>query len=357
MDFDVNPSEHDKPMKDIDYLEKFDLGNNLVNLGKFDHGLTAKISHPELKPDFIIPGEEVGIGFDFNRTPDGSWELIEMSPREFGAKGFKEAYQFGDIRPELEGTRKDGFNDFRHIVPTTQDINTELLNKRKASNLLPSAPDQKSIREYEPRKTNIVYVKHPSYDGGLGVEPVRAEEFENKDNLRVARGLGFDDLDELVVEENIPSEGVMVQGEKYDACMRYAVKAKFEEGEMNLEFLGGYWRTAPKPVNSDAPLEQTHISNFANGMAVQATMEELRQASVKAAEVSKEYFSLVMQKFAEDQMTTSHADRYLPDVEILWNERDLSRPYIGEEIEDPEMYNHQLSEMYNVDKEFYQEFV
>lgn len=152
---------------------------------------------------------------------------------------------------------------------------------------------------------------------------MEASEFDDRTTEEVIEELGMDFEADLMIEENVPSEGVSLDGsintigEEYDACMRYVVDISLTGEGMKAKFLGGYWRTAPEPKGSESPLEERRIANLKEGQAAASPME-LREATVKAAEITKEIHSALIQKSAEGEITRKHAEKYLPEMSLEW---------------------------------------
>ncbi len=65
------------------------------------------------------------------------------------------------------------------------------------------------------------------------------------------------------------------QPENFDGCMRHVTGITVEEDCVVVEDIGGYWRTAKKPVDRDASYNDRFIANLSNGTPVPATDEDL----------------------------------------------------------------------------------
>lgn len=280
----------------------------------YQHGMEAEISHPDFNPAFAV--SDSSIGFDFKKTPEGERELIEVTPLVFGMEGFSEGYRWGDISGDVDRHLDSMFGTFHH------DLDNALLNfenKKFAADHLNSARDYDTVETFDgDPDSDLVYIKNPREDCGEGIEVVKSSEFDDKTTEEVIRDLGMDLDANLMIEENVPSEGVEVDGETYDSCMRYVVDISLTGEGMNANFLGGYWRTAPEPKGSDTPIEERRIANLKDGMPVQASPIELREATEKAAEITQELYSAIIQQSIEEEITPQHSERYLPDIDIRW---------------------------------------
>lgn len=296
----------------------------------YEHAMEAEISHPEHTPAFAVTNSSLGL--DFKKTPDGEWELIEATPLVFGMEGFRDGYRWGDISDEVERHLDSMFGTFHH------DLDNAILNfedKRFAADHIPTARDYETVESFDgDPDSDIVYIKNPREDCGEGVEVVKASEFDDRTTEEVIEELGMDLDADLMIEENVPSEGVKLDdssprdSEEYDACMRYVVDISLTGEGMNSKFLGGYWRTAPEPKGSDAPLEERRIANLKEGQAVSASPTELREATEKAAEITREIHSALIQESVEGEMTPEHAEKYLPEIGLEWKNDVMTDPFI-----------------------------
>ena len=311
---------------DLSEIDDEELMKELYRDPFYQHAMEAEISHPDYNPAFAVSNSSLGL--DFKKTPEGEWELIEVTPLVFGMEGFSEGYRWGDISDEVERHLDSMFGTFHH------DLDNAMLNfedKRFAADHLPSARDYETVESFDGNPdSDIVYIKNPREDCGEGVEVVEASEFEGRTTEEVIRELGMDLDADLMIEENVPSEGVAIDeshkpsmgmesdGDVYDSCMRYVVDLSLTGEGMNAKFLGGYWRTAPEPKGSDAPLEERRIANLKEGEAVSASPSELREATEKAAGITREIYSALIQHTTEREITPEHTERYLPDIGLRW---------------------------------------
>lgn len=297
----------------------------------YQHAMEAEITHDQHTPAFAVSNSSLGL--DFKKTPEGKWHLIEATPLVFGMEGFSHGYRWSDISDEVERHLDSMFGTFHH------DLDNAMLNfedKRFAADHLPSARGYETIESFDgDPESDIVYIKNPREDCGEGVEVVEASEFEENTTEEVIRELGMDVDADLMIEENVPSEGVKLedsvpgQGEdEYDACMRYVVDISLTGKGMNAKFLGGYWRTAPEPKGSDTPLQERRIANLKNGEAVSASPTELREATEKAAEITMEIHSALIQESVDGEITPEHSEKYLPEVDLEWRNDVMTDPFL-----------------------------
>lgn len=289
------------------------IGDELVSMSPFfQHGSEAEISHSSYSPNFMV--DQSSLGLDLKRTPEGGWELIEVTPLLFGVKGFEDAYHRGDIRNELG----------RHGVKFFQDLDHAMLefeDKMFAADHLPSARSYDTVETFEGNTdSEIVFLKNCRKDSGIGVAAVQAGELEEKGASRLVTENELGDPENIMIEENVPSEGVEVEGRDYDACMRYVVDLSLDAERMTATHLGGYWRTAPEPKNSDASLEEKHIANYERGEAVKANGIQLKEAADFANQITAEIYSALIQQNFEGEIDESHAERYLPDISTRWKD-------------------------------------
>jgi hypothetical protein len=314
-DYDLSDS-NDKELTTALYWDPF-----------YEHVMEAKISHDRHTPAFAVSNSSLGL--DFKKTPEGEWHLIEATPLVFGMEGFSHGYRWGDISDEVERHLDSMFGTFHH------DLDNAMLNfedKRFAADHLPSARGYETVESFDgDPESDIVYIKNPREDCGEGVEVVEASEFEENTTEEVIRELGMDLDADLMIEENVPSEGVTLDSEseeEYDACMRYVVDISLTGEGMNAKFLGGYWRTAPEPKGSDATLQERRIANLKNGEAVSASPTELREATEKAAEITREIHSALIQETVEGEITPEHSEQYLPEVDLEWRNDVMTDPFL-----------------------------
>lgn len=325
MDIVGHVEETDYDFSDVDDEELF---CKLYCDPFYEHGMGAEIAHPEHIPAFAVSNSSLGL--DFKKTPEGEWELIEATPLVFGMEGFSDGYRWGDISDDVERHLDSMFGTFHH------DLDNAMLNfedKKFAADHLPSARDYETIESFDgDPDSDIVYIKNPSEDCGEGVEVVEASEFEDRTTEEVVQELGMNLEADLMIEENVPSEGVTLdeapEDEEYDACMRYVVDLSLTGEGMNAKFLGGYWRTAPEPKGSDAPLEDRRIANLKEGQAVTASPTELREATEKAAEITREIHSALIQESVESEMTPEHSEKYLPEIGLEWKNSVMTDPFM-----------------------------
>jgi len=92
----------------------------------------------------------------------------------------------------------------------------------------------------------------------------------------LSKGSVHDAIDAILYDED--------DRQYHDGCMRYVNGIEVETDGMIVEDLGGYWRTADEPLDSDAGLNERLISNLQTGRPVEASDEELNAA----AEISLE---------------------------------------------------------------------
>jgi hypothetical protein len=330
MDIVSHAEKADYDLSDVDDDE---LATRLYWDPFYEHAMEAEISHPEYSPTFAVSNSSLGL--DFKKTPEGDWELIEATPLVFGMEGFSDGYRWGDISDDVERHLDSMFGTFNH------DLDNAMLNfedKRFAADHLPSARDYETVESFDgDPDSDIVYIKNPREDCGEGVEVVEATKFEDRTTEEVVEELGMDLDADLMIEENVPSEGVTLEDsgvgaegdeDEYDACMRYVVDISLTGEGMNAKFLGGYWRTAPEPKRSDAPLKERRIANLKEGEAVSASPTELREATQKAAEITKEIHSALIQESVEGEITPEHGKKYLPEIGFEWKSDVMTDPFM-----------------------------
>ncbi len=71
----------------------------------------------------------------------------------------------------------------------------------------------------------------------------------------------------------------------YDGCMRYVNGIELDEDGLVIEDLGGYWRTAEEPKDSEVDdLNRKYLANYKAGKPVEASDEDLIKAQNTAVE-------------------------------------------------------------------------
>ncbi len=247
------------------------------------HGLYRELLDPvyEWRQKFsarpwlpMAPDDETfSLGFDIKITPWGAPRIVEFHVNEYGTEGFNQAFEHGGITPLRNSGSGGRFTEYMERCERKDRLH-DALGHYTAGSIEDTAdldPEQK------------VVVKSTDRDRGEGVSVSRAEDASAGVLNRFRYG-------EHQIEPFIGSKDVYHNGEAYDACMRYVMNGRIEDGQLTLEDLGGYWRTAPEPKYSDASLTDRFVANLKRGHAVNAQPYELQMAANTAAQATRDMF-------------------------------------------------------------------
>ncbi len=229
--------------------------------------------------------ERTVIAWDIKITPADEPKILEFHEFGFGVEGFETAFQYGSIEQEIrscEGSRGD-FCKFLIV-----HANNKLLTHQVIGELMPQ------LVGGELDTDDMVVVKPGYGESGVGIKILKAGELGDTDKLRASfQATPYLDV---LVEKYVTGKGIHVNGKEYEGCMRYVTCIEGVADKLILTDLGGYWRLASKPIDSEGSSYEKYVANFASGIRSPADFKDLSTAFKTAVEATKKLYNSWLKK-------------------------------------------------------------